>query len=233
MASSMMMIASPALGAPVAAPPNVREPGGGGRGLRGRGEDEALSKKLNEINQKLRDVVAERKKLSPLTSHPPVGKRKESSATDQQQGQLKKGGVKSPKKRIHHPNLDVILTEISLSPYLTSPDKNYSKKTIKLPSLLRDLRERDLQTSNSSTATWASLLDQKELSQMKKTLREVMHYKHQFDSPLPAPSCSSQQGPGVRGMKRRLPSIANTNGTILHESSGPQPVDTHELVTSL
>lgn len=173
-------------------------------------------------------MVAERKKLSPLSSRPPAGKRKESSATDQQQGQLKKGGIKSPKKRIiHHPNLDVILTEISLSPYLTSPDKNYSKKTIKLPSLIRDLRERDLQTSNSSTVTGgASLLDEKELSQMKKTFREVMHYKHQFDSSLPAPASSSQQGPGVRGMKRRLPSIANTNDSSHPESSGPQPVDT-------
>jgi hypothetical protein len=201
----------------------------GGVCARGKGEDEAaLSKKLNEINQKLARVVAERKKLSPLKPHPPhAAKGKGSTATCQQQEQLKMGKIKSPKKRLHHPNLDVLLTEISLSPYLTDPEKNYSKKTIKLPSLIRDMRDRDLQTSHSASSA-ASLLGEKEMSQLKKTFREVIHYKQQFDTPLSAASCSSSQsgGPGARGMKRRLPSIAKTADNPESTAPGPQPLDT-------
>jgi hypothetical protein len=185
-----------------------------GGGLRGKGEDEALSKRLDDINQKLAHVVAERKKLSPLKPHQggKASKGKNSATADQQQGHLRRN-----KKKINHPNFDVILTEISLSPYLTNPEKNYSKKTIKLPSLIRDLRDRDLQASLSSTTSTTSLIGEKELNQLKKTFHEVMHYKQQFDTPLPTASHQA------KGMKRRLPSIAKTENT-LESLSGSQPI---------
>jgi hypothetical protein len=156
-------------------------------------ENPSHSKRLEEINQQLALVVAERKRLSPIKSLPPKAKSK----------QRRK---KSPNSKLHHPHLDAVFTEVSLSPYLTKPEKNYSQKTIKLPSLIRDLRERDSSAS-------ATPIQCKELDQFKKTFQEVLHYKQQYHHhPKPA-------------VKMRLPSITDTSSSVPPQSTDAVPAN--------
>jgi hypothetical protein len=155
---------------------------GDGSSLLSKRFDSSLhAKRLGEINQQLAMVVAERKKLSPIKIRVPKAKSKESRK-------------KSPISKLHHPHLEAVFTEVSLSPYLTRPDKNYSKKTIQLPSLIRDIRERE----NAS----APSIDEKDLDQFKKTFHEVLRYKQQYH---PA--------------KKKLPSITDNSTTFPQQST--------------
>ena len=125
---------------------------------------EELSKKLEEINKRLFEVTTERKKLSPLKL---------------------KTFKKIPNKKkitnkLNPSNFESIITEISLSPYLTKPDEKYSKRTIQLPSIIRDIREKDKELTSSSSSS----IHPKEMNEFKKTFHDVLHYRQEYNPPL-------------------------------------------------
>lgn len=200
---------------------------------------EDLTKKLENINKRLAEVTAERKKLSPIKQikyKNKIQKKKSSSSSS---------------NKLCHPYLNSVITEISLSPYLTKPDQKYSKKTIQLPSIIRDLRENSvnnsthsthsnnlnqsssnlsssLSTSTSSISINTSILsiNEKEMNQFKKTFQNVLHYKTQYNPPLrkklpslnhppPSSTSSSQTKPESQS---QLPSTAASESNPISTS---------------
>lgn len=199
--------------------------------------DEELNNKLENINKRLASVIAERKKLSPIKCQPSskFDTQNETFGTDLPHGSNKR--KKSPKK--YKPrNMDIILTEISLSPYLTNPEKNYSKKTIQLPSIIHDLREKEMTCEGSKggggkgkknaksdcdSLSTSSVLNEKELNKFKKTFHEVVNYKYQY-------ATNSHHNHGQRNLTGSSPggSGTTTSGGNLCEnevqSSNPHPL---------
>mmetsp|Transcript_2536 Transcript_2536/g.4601 ORF Transcript_2536/g.4601 Transcript_2536/m.4601 type:complete len:588 (+) Transcript_2536:110-1873(+) len=95
-------------------------------------EEVEYSNKISELDKKIREIAAEREKFSPTKMPkkklPKVNKKKE-----------KTHKTKAPKK-FNHSKLKYIMADVTISPYMTSPNLEYSKDTLRLPEIIRHMK---------------------------------------------------------------------------------------------
>jgi hypothetical protein len=89
----------------------------------------AAEEDVEAISQKLAEVIKIRKSLN-FTS---PSQRSFSSSVSSERSSVKSSEKSFKKKQFHHPSLDLLMTKMVYSPYMTKPGSSYSKHTIDAP----------------------------------------------------------------------------------------------------
>ena len=90
--------------------------------------------KISELDKKIRAIAAEREKFSPIK----IPKKKNLPKLKKKKC-LPPPKMKPPKK-YNHSKLKFIMADVSISPYMTSPNVQYSQETLRLPEIIRNLK---------------------------------------------------------------------------------------------
>lgn len=90
--------------------------------------------KIKELGLQIHKIQDERKRVSPLSRfNNPSGLNTSTTIS-------KKSTAHPKKNKFYHPNLDYVFAEVTNSPYLTPPGRNYSQETLYTSSKLRKLK---------------------------------------------------------------------------------------------
>jgi hypothetical protein len=99
-------------------------------------EQRVAMEKIKELGLQIHKLHDERRRVSPMSKYNGVPGHLNASTTSRRT----KGGPKKNKRAFYHPNLDYVYAEVTHSPYLTPPNRNYSKETLYTSSKLRKLK---------------------------------------------------------------------------------------------
>ena len=98
-------------------------------------KDVDYKNKIIQLEKKIREIAAEREKYSPTKKS--KGKKKKLPKVQKAQLHAK---PKSTAPKYVHSKLKFIMADVSISPYMTAPDASYSKKTLRLPEIIRSAK---------------------------------------------------------------------------------------------